>query len=132
MSYVIECDFNEYAIIFKLTDDKFSIMCQWNDSVFNIINDNICIYHFINAMQFFELSNIQDDFSKAFIEYCLDGPIYSVRRLNKLTGYVLAHKLREVVNTIKLEEHDMGRQKICEALGKLFPEDNSIKLAFID
>jgi hypothetical protein len=129
--YEIKCGAN-YTITFELTDDKFVIICQDDDPVFCIRNDTICMYQFINAMQFFECFNTQDDFSGAFIGYCLEWPKYSVERLNELTGYVLAHKLREIVNTIKLEEHDMGRQKICEALKELFPEDNSIKLAFID
>ncbi len=105
MSYVIECDFNEYAITFELTNNKFVITCRCDGIVFCIRNDTICIYQFINAMQFFELSNTQDELSEAFIEYCLDGPIYSVKRLDKLTGYILSYKLREVANII-------GSQKI--------------------
>ena len=84
-------------------------------------------------MRFFKLLQSFEHFSKATVFDYRDSIKYNFKTFNELTDYAVIDKLKEVINTLKLEERtDIKNQKMYEEIKRLFPEqDISIKVVFV-
>ena len=58
---------------------------------------------------------------------------YSLKILNEMTDRAFTRKLNEIAEAFKLQERtDISGRKIYEAFKNCFPEDEPIKLIFVD
>ena len=129
-------NFGEYSIVFVIYSDNTLCIqyCDPDELIFEIYDEVIEIFNFSITMSFFGLSNLCE-VSDAIINECQNYTRYNFKIFNELADYAATDKLKEIADTLKLEEQtDIKDQKMYEALKSLFPEqvDNSIRLVFVD
>ena len=132
--YSIMYPFDERILLFDL-DDKLFITCYYDYKELFCIHDDdkLSISNFLYTRYFFRLSNAYSDFSKAEIESCNGIQTYSLKILNEMTSHAFTRKLNEIAEAFKLQERtDISGRKIYEAFKNCFPEDEPIKLIFVD